>query len=426
MYINADGSLSFHCPASVCGTNFYFGREQYSPAVGKEGPATANKAPDGGCAVHSPHTRGVLYARPAYVGPSKPAEDAHLRDIVQTVDMTWLGTDKKSHPLAFMKNSTCGGLYFSPSQPSVAAPDLACSLSNLDTNSLYIKRLNSHRFGLGPGLKLAVSISSALALKARDRNWRRELIRSPSLRLFLFFARTFGKLKPNILKTNPGLVINDILLKHKHLYYPLTELFLYGKSRKFGCLGGPTCCFTKSYTLRALFACCDSAVQSRYVRQYRHIQSDSCKVFPDMFIPTTHLIFSSPYIHTSGKWGRKLLFRRRPQLYFSHACTTATSQWTASRLPLSLTFSLAFRSWSMVSRVGQIIICLIRASTIPTLGQIQGNHKRTKAEGRDRIHQKKTNQFWRRMRALQLSIILLAEKKGNGDNRFIKLGMPYG
>lgn len=228
VHFKPDGTVSFDCPRSVCGVDFYFGRAPKE----EESQQFHKKLNDNNGTSRASFMQRVdetVANISAQLQSRNSAEEPLLRDIVHITDMTWLGTDEKMHQLAFMKNSTCGGLYFAPSQLPVATADVACSLSNLDVNSVYIKRFNSHRLRLGPGVKLMVSMSSTFALKTRDRNWRRKLVRSPSLRLLVFFAQTFGRLNPNILNTNPGLVINEILLKNKHLFYPLTELCLYGK-----------------------------------------------------------------------------------------------------------------------------------------------------------------------------------------------------
>lgn len=235
VYLNSDGSLSYDCPRSVCFDGAFFGKKALQAAKDNvvSLPATSEAA--------SAHANNGVSG--SYVGAGTmplnfsgddtrsqtSSKEPRLKDLVDVADMTWLGIVEDAHPLAFFKNSICGDLYFTPLQLSPATPDLACAIANLDKRSVYLRRLESRRLQIGKGVKFVVSMSSKFALKVRDRNWRHRLAKSRSLRLLVFLAQTFGRLKPNILKKNPATVINEILLRKKHLFYPLRELCLYGK-----------------------------------------------------------------------------------------------------------------------------------------------------------------------------------------------------
>lgn len=215
VYLNPDATMSFDCPKSVCGVEFYFGRGNSPVNMDtKDQPASASGSP-----VHR-NVEGV----PVQATPQL------LKDLTIETDMTYLGIDRNAHYLSFLKNSICGELYKSPSHLPPAKPDLACTISNLDANSIYMKRMESYRLHMGPGVAFVINMTSNFALSARERAWKRNLSRSTSLRFLIFFAQTFGMLKPNILKTNPGTIVNKILLKRKDLFYPLTELCLYIKA----------------------------------------------------------------------------------------------------------------------------------------------------------------------------------------------------
>ncbi|KAL8427615.1 hypothetical protein Efla_005790 [Eimeria flavescens] len=236
VYLNADGSVTFDCPKAVCESAFFFGRGNYGEAGGRQsaGIAAAEGGPGAEASGSEQEAQAVRVARSSSEDSNsadrRSSDTLRLKDITTVTDMTWLGVDEKAHKLAFLKNSMCGGLFVSVSQLPPARPDLACAIANLDAHSIYLKRLQASRFQIAKGLELAIRMGGALALDSREREWRRSLTRSTTLRFLIFFAQTFGGLKPNIVKTNPGTVINQILLKHKHLFYPLTDLCLYVKA----------------------------------------------------------------------------------------------------------------------------------------------------------------------------------------------------
>ncbi|CDJ30786.1 uncharacterized protein EMH_0007180 [Eimeria mitis] len=158
VHLKPDGTVSFECPRSVCGIEFYFGRTP-KEEEGSQSQEDVTDKNDTSRASYVPGEDESVATASAENKSQIPAEVPLLKDIVHTTDMTWLGTDEKMHQLAYMKNSTCGGLYVSPSQLPVATADLACSLSNLDMNSVYLKRYNSHRLRLGP-VKVCETVQS--------------------------------------------------------------------------------------------------------------------------------------------------------------------------------------------------------------------------------------------------------------------------
>ncbi|KAL8448231.1 hypothetical protein Emag_003999 [Eimeria magna] len=235
--LNSDGSISFECPKAICEGEFFFGRSNVDENGTREPLSSASPRHATGpsslssrAAVGSGGEASVSTAGDDDVPRENLSESETLKDLSEVFDMSWLGVDEEAHKLGFAKGSTCGGLYSSGSQLPPATADLACSVAHLDAHSVYLKRLQSNRFRIGKGIELAIKMSGTFTLDARDRLWRKKLAQSTSLRMLVFLTRAFGRLKPNLLKTNPGAIMNQILLKRKHLYYPLTELCLFIKA----------------------------------------------------------------------------------------------------------------------------------------------------------------------------------------------------
>ncbi|KAL8449051.1 hypothetical protein Emed_003403 [Eimeria media] len=239
VFLNSNGSLSFECPKSICEAEFFFGRgnadeggtwqlvrSASSPREATASLSLSSQATAGSGGESSVSTSGDDDA----LLSESLLEAETLKDRSEVFDMTWLGVDEEAHKLGFAKASTCGGLYMSGSQLPAASADLACSVAHLDEHSIYLKRLQSNRFRIGRGIELAIKMSGTFSLDARDRLWRKKLAQSTSLRMLVFLTKAFGRLKPNLLKTNPGSIMNQILLKRKHLYFPLTELCLFIKA----------------------------------------------------------------------------------------------------------------------------------------------------------------------------------------------------
>ncbi|KAL8435811.1 hypothetical protein ACSSS7_002188 [Eimeria intestinalis] len=235
--LNPDGTISFDCPKAICEKDFFFGK-----SILDENGAEHHRSPSLLTDSNDPHAVSSQGAerprRRASVSTHNDdgvAREKHenaetLQDRSEVSDMTYLGIDEGAHKLGFSKASTCGGLYSSSSQLPPATPDLACSVGHLDEHSIYLKRLQSNRFRIGTRMELAMKMSGAFTLDAADRIRRKKLTHSTSLRMLVFLARAFGRLKPNLLKTNPGTIMNRILLERKHLYYPLAELCVFIKA----------------------------------------------------------------------------------------------------------------------------------------------------------------------------------------------------
>ncbi|CDJ51310.1 hypothetical protein, conserved [Eimeria brunetti] len=135
VHLKPDGTVSFDCPRSVCGTEFYFGRV----LKGEENHEPPKKLTDKDGAPRASSMSGAdesVGTNSAEGKSENPTEELLLKDIVHITDMSWLGTDEKMHQLAFVKNSTV------PDSPQRLCLVCACATVKVcETVQTYPERL---------------------------------------------------------------------------------------------------------------------------------------------------------------------------------------------------------------------------------------------------------------------------------------------